>query len=221
MAIDKSPGPLAVTYCLNGGSLNFHDRLKNRRFLRKISEYPCCESKETNVDADQKRIDQLAKVLALPPDTLGRHIMRPLAPPMARLLRGWQVPVICQKIFAITDGFLLFGKESWNAFKFWGSKDYEISVELIQQLVAEKLFPIFGEIPHMVSISSTNGVVLATDWEVYRRPEHGWGKVIAPTLEEYIQTVVHVREAYGDNEDQPTDWWHPYASHGTRFDLEQ
>lgn len=47
------------------------------------------------------------------------------------------------------------------------------------------------------------------------------GSVIAPTLEEYIRTVVHVREAYGANEDQPADWWHPYASHGTRFDLEQ
>lgn len=177
-------------------------------------------SAEVSMDTDQNRKDQLARVLALPPENLGRHIIRPLPPPMASRLQGWQVPEICRRVFAVTDGFWLFGKESWNGFKFWGSQDYHASVQLIEQVVAEKLFPIFGEMPHLVSISTTDGAVLASDWEDYHRPELGWGRIIAPTLPDYIRTLIHVREAYGYEEDQPADWWHPYASHGTRFDLE-
>jgi hypothetical protein len=170
--------------------------------------------------ADQKRIEQLAEVLAISSETLGRHIMRPLAPPMASPLRSWQVPEICRRVFTITNGFCLFGNESWNGFKFWGSPEYQADVQLAEQAVAEKLFPIFGEIPHLVSISISDGTVLATDWEDYRRPEHGWGSVIAPNLEDYIRILIHVRDAYGYDEEQSSDWWHPYASHGTRFDLE-
>lgn len=173
------------------------------------------------MDADQNQIDQLATLLALPRETLGRHIMRPLAPPMASRLQGWQVPKICQDVFAITNGFSLFSSKKWQAFKFWGSQDYQAAKQLVEQVAAERLFPIFGEIPHLVSISTTDGAVLATDWEDYHQPEHGWGKVIAPTLGEYIRTVIQVRDAYGYDEDQPADWWHPYAAHGTRFDLEQ
>jgi len=134
----------------------------------------------------------------------------------------WQVPEICQRIASITDGFWLFGKEIWDGFKFWGSHDYQqLPVWLIEQALAERLFPIAGQVPDLVSISAANGAVLASDWEVHHQPEHGWGKIIAPTLHEYIRTLIHVREAYGYDDDCPSDWWRPYADFGTRYDLEQ
>lgn len=173
------------------------------------------------MSTDEQRLVQLASILALSPDTLGRHIMRPLAPPMASMPNGWHVPETCSRILATTDGFWLFGNEAWNGFKFWGSQEYQAPVRLIKQIDDEKLFPIFGEIPHLVSISSTDGAVVASDWEEYHKPEQGWGEVIAPTLQEYIRTLIQVREAYGYEEDQPSDWWHPYASHGDRYDLEE
>ena len=37
-------------------------------------------------------------------------------------------------------------------------------------------------------------------------------------LYEYIRTVIAVREAYGAEAGFPSDWWSPYASHGTRYD---
>lgn len=172
-----------------------------------------------HADDDTRRVARLASVLGLSADLLGRHIVRPLAPPVASLPGGWQVPAACAQILAITDGFWLFGTQSWDGFRFWGSQEYRAPTDLIQQMVEERLFPIFGQIPHLASVSTVDGTVVASDWEVYRRPEHGWRKRIAPTVEEYLRTLIKVREAYGEG-DQASDWWHPYAAHGTRYDLE-
>jgi len=66
-----------------------------------------------------------------------------------------------------------------------------------------------------------DGAIVSSDWEVYRQPEHGWGRIIAPDLRKYLRTLVHVREQYGYDEPYAKDWWHPYAMHGDRYDLEE
>ncbi len=171
------------------------------------------------MNTDQERINQLAAVLDLSAVNVGRHIMRPLAQPMATVLKGWQVPEICQRIFAITDGFWLFGQKIWNGFKFWDSHDYQLNVWMIENAIADKLFPIVGEVPHLVSISTIDGAVLKSDWEVRHQPEHGWGEIIAPTLQDYIRTLIQIREAYPDDGERPSEWWAPYANSGVRYDL--
>ena len=45
--------------------------------------------------------------------------------------------------------------------------------------------------------------------------------VLPRTLRDYIRTLIHVREAYGYDEDRLEDWWHPYATHGARYNLDQ
>jgi hypothetical protein len=70
------------------------------------------------------------------------------------------------------------------------------------------------------SISVAEGSVVATDWESYENVQHDWGKLIATDLFEYIRTLIEVREVYGYDEGWPSDWWSPYASHGSRYDRE-
>jgi hypothetical protein len=173
------------------------------------------------MNTDDEKVRHLAHVLGLSADVLGRHLVRPLASPMAGVLPGWEVPDLCKQIFAIANGFLLFGTDPWNAFKFWDSQDYiECCDQVHQQAVEEGLFPFFGEIPHLTSILLTNGSVVSSDWEDFRKPEHGWGEVIALTLQEFMLTLMQIRERYGYDEGHPADWWSPYASHGSRYDLE-
>jgi hypothetical protein len=171
--------------------------------------------------SDELKIQMLAELLALDPASLSRHIVRPLAAPFAGELEGWVVPSIYRQMLHITDGLSLFGTGT-HAFRLWGSFDYRTCSELFRQgTVEERLFPIFGEIPHLTSLSDIDGSVLCTDWECFGdRSDDGWRREIAANLQEYVRTVIQVREAYGYEEEWPSDWWRPYASHGTRFDLE-
>lgn len=47
------------------------------------------------------------------------------------------------------------------------------------------------------SLNASKGSVVSSDWEVHQQPERGWGKVIAPSLQEYLHILVHIRERYG------------------------
>jgi hypothetical protein len=134
------------------------------------------------------------------------------------------VPSPCREVLSITDGFNLFGTEPWDGFRLWGTQDYDRCVQLggpiFEQAVEDGLFPIYGSIPHLTSVSIRDGSVVATDWECYGDVQDGWGAVIAPDLYEYLRTLIAVREAHGYEEGHPSDWWSPYASHGTRYDRE-
>jgi hypothetical protein len=171
---------------------------------------------------DEESVARLAMVLDLGRDRLDRHLIRPLGPSASQPHLGWVLPKIVEDILAITDGFILFGPDPWNGFRLWGSADYLECTRhggpIAEQAMHDGLLPIFGEIPHLTSISVPDGTVVATDWEVYDRPEHGWRKDIAADLKDYIRTVIGVREAYGDEDEFHSDWWRPYASHGTRLD---
>ncbi len=141
---------------------------------------------------------------------------------MTRLPGGWNVPELCRQIFAVTDGFWLFGTKSWDGFRFWGSAEFDefgTGDPILVQAVQKGLFPICGEVPHLTSVRISDGSVVSTDWEAYQQPDQGWGKVIAPSLPDFLRALIQVREAYGNDDDQPADWWHPYSMHGTRFDL--
>ena len=143
---------------------------------------------------------------------------------MPHAFTGWIAPEACRELLSITDGFNLFGSESWDGFRLWGSEEYRACVEyggpIFQKATERDLFPVYGSIPHLTSVSVTEGSVVATDWEVFESAQHGWGEVIASDLFEYIRTLIVVREAYGYDEGWPSDWWGPYASHGSRYDRE-
>jgi len=173
---------------------------------------------------EQTRLTRLASLIGVTPDRLARHVMRPLHPPADRLADGWLVPSACRKVHSITNGFNLFGTQPWDGFRFWGTQDYDCCVKhggpIFEQAVEGGLFPIYGSIPHLTSVSLQDGSVVSTDWECYGDDQDGWGTVIASDLYEYLRTLIVVREAYGYEEGHPSDWWSPYASHGTRFDRE-
>src|SRR5215470_4174068 len=94
-----------------------------------------------------------------------------------------------------------------------GGHDYDVCVQyggpIFGQAGQYGLFPIYGDIPHLTSISIPDGSVVATDWEVYGQAQHSWRAVIAPDLHEYLRTLIAVRDAYGYEEDYPSDWWAP------------
>ena len=167
---------------------------------------------------------RLANLLNMSAERLGRYVIRPLPPPTPQPLLGWAHSEVCRELHSLTDGFALFGLEPWVGFRLWGSEEYLECIEsggpIFQQSQEGKLLPIYGSIPHLASVSVDDGVVVATDWENYGQVEHGWRRVIAIDLPEYIRTVIDVREAYGEDEGLPADWWGPYASHGTRYDRE-
>jgi len=173
---------------------------------------------------EQARLTRLASLIGVTLEQLGRHVVRPLDPPADRPPDGWSVPAACREVFSITDGLDLFGTEPPHGFRLWGTHDYDLCVRyggpIFRQAGQDGLFPIYGTIPHLTSISIPDGCVVATDWEVYGNEQHGWRAVIAPDLAEYLRTLIVVREAYGYEEDYPCDWWSAYASHGTRYDLE-
>jgi hypothetical protein len=169
---------------------------------------------------EEERIARLASLIGVTPARLARHVVPPLDPPADRPPSGWVVPPPCREVFSITDGLNLFGADG---FRLWGTRDYDACVQyggrIFEQAGQDGLFPIFGDIPHLVSISIPDGSVISTDWEVYGKAQHGWRAAIAPDLFEYLRTLIVVREAYGD-EDYPSDWWWPYAAQGKRYDLE-
>jgi len=68
------------------------------------------------------------------------------------------------------------------------------------QAVREGLLPIFGEIPHLTSISISDGTIVAYGLgKSTAKPEQGWCEVIAYwTSRTTFRTVIDVREAYGD-----------------------
>jgi hypothetical protein len=135
---------------------------------------------------DEESVARLAMVLDLGCDSLARHLIHPLRPPASQRPFGWVLPKIVESILALTDGFVLFGPHPWDGFRFWGGDDYhECSRHggpIEEQAVRDGLHPIRGNIPHLTSISVPDGTVVATDREVYGRPEHGWRKVIAADL---------------------------------------
>lgn len=172
---------------------------------------------------EQARFTRLASLIGVTPAQLARHVVRPLDPPADRLPNGWIVPSASRDVFSITDGLNLFGTEP-NGFRLWGTHDYDACVQfggpIFEQAGRDGLFPIYGDMPHLTSISIADGSVVATDWEIYGAARHGWGVAIAPDLYEYLRALIVVREAYGYEEDHPSDWWAPYASHGKRYDRE-
>ena len=171
---------------------------------------------------EQAQLERLAALLELDPARLSRHLIRPLSPPWTQPLPDWNVPALCARILEVTDGFWLFGEQAWNGFHFWGRANYAELREggggIVEQARARDLYPFFGEIPHLVSVYLASGAVVATDWEVYDQPEQGWGRVIAPDLPSYVNTLIDVREAHGG--EHPAEWWQPYATYGDRYDLE-
>jgi hypothetical protein len=173
---------------------------------------------------EEARFVRLASLIGVVPDQLARHTIRPLPQPADSTLGPWVVPPACQEVFAITDGFSLFGTEDYNGFRLWGTKDYFLCFEsgggICEQAVHDGLFPIYGLVPHLTSVSVSDGFVVATDWECFGDVKSGWRRVIAPDLFDYLRALIAVREAYGNEEGYPSDWWGPYASHGTRYDLE-
>jgi hypothetical protein len=174
---------------------------------------------------EETRFLRLAAFLGLTAERLGRHVIRPLPPPTPHALTGWIAHEACRELLSIADGFNLFGTEPWNGFRLWGSVEYRECVEhgrpIAQQATERGLLPVYGSIPHLTSVSVLDGSVVSSDWENFEKIQHGWGKVIAGDLAEYIRTLIQVREAYGDDEGWPSDWWDPYASHGDRYDREQ
>jgi len=173
---------------------------------------------------EQARFTRLASLIGVTPAQLARHVVRPLDPPADRPPDGWVVPSACRDLFSITDGLNLFSAEPPHAFRLWGTHDYNACVQyggpIFEQARQDGLFPIYGDIPHLSSILILDGSVVATDWEVYGVARHGWRLAIAPDLYEYLRTLMLVREAYGYEEDYPSDWWAPYASYGKRYDQE-
>jgi hypothetical protein len=173
---------------------------------------------------EQARFIRLASLIQVTPAQLARHAVRPLAPPADRLPDGWVVPSACRDVLSITDGLDLFSADPSHVFRLWGAHDYDVCARyggpIFAQAGQDGLFPIYGDIPHLTSVSIADGCVVATDWEVYGQAQHGWRAVIAADLSEYLRTVILVREAYGDEEDCPSDWWGPYAIQGKRYDRE-
>jgi hypothetical protein len=165
---------------------------------------------------EQARFIRLASLIQVTPAQLARHAVRPLAPPADRLPDGWVVPSACRDVLSITDGLDLFSADPSHVFRLWGAHDYDVCARyggpIFAQAGQDGLFPIYGDIPHLTSVSIADGCVVATDWEVYGQAEHGWRAVIAADLSEYLRTVILVREAYGDEEDCPSDWWGPTPS---------
>jgi hypothetical protein len=123
------------------------------------------------------------------------------------------VPSACRQVLSITDGFNLFGTEPRDGIRLWGTQDYDRCVQhggpIFEQALEDDLFPIYGSIPHLTSVSIRDGSVVATDWECYGDVQDGWGAVIASDLYEYLRTLIAVREAYGYEEGHPSDWWSP------------
>src|SRR5215470_2955465 len=169
------------------------------------------------------RFTRLASLIGVDPARLARHVERPLDPPPDRLPDGWVVPSACREVFSITDGLNLFGAQP-DGFRLWGTHDYDECVRyggpIFEQATQDGLFPIYGDIPHLTSISIPDGSVMATDWEVYGQAQHSWRLVIAADLYVYLRTLIIVSEAYGYEEDHPADWWSSYASYGKRYDQE-
>jgi hypothetical protein len=168
------------------------------------------------------RLTRLASLIGVPAAQLARHVVRPLHPPADRLPEGWLVFSACREVFSLTDGLDLFSADPSHVFRLWGTNDYDVCARyggpIFAQAGQDGLFPIYGDIPHLTSVSIADGSVVATDWEVYGQAQHGWRAVIAADLYELLRTVILVREAYGDEEDFPSDWWAPYASQGKRYD---
>ena len=171
------------------------------------------------------RVKRLASVLGIAEVTLGRHL-QPLAAPEQGSLDGWNASADLQQIHSISDGFRLFGPNEWNGFAFLNAADYRLLRRdyIFEASLDLGIVPIFGEGPHLSSVRVSDGVVVSTDWECEGDVEGGaWLKPIAPSIPKYVATVIEVREAYGLDDSQdatPSDWWHPYASHGDRYDLE-
>ena len=176
------------------------------------------------MESEEVRLLRLATLLGVSAEKLSRYVVRPLADPLPEACAGWNVPELCRELHSITDGFILFGPDRWNGFRLWGAADYRECSDwdgpIFRQATEWNLFPVYGSIPHLASVSLVDGKVLATDWEIVGQVQHGWGKVIAGDLSKYVRTVIEVREAYGD-EGMPADWWRPYASHGNRYDQGQ
>src|SRR5262245_20524508 len=120
---------------------------------------------------EQERFIRLASLIGVSPAQLARHAVRPLAPPADRLPDGWVVPSSCRDIRSITDGLDLFSADPSHVFRLWGARDYDVCARrggpIFAQAGQDGLFPIYGDIPHLTSVSIAAGCVVATDWELY------------------------------------------------------
>src|SRR5262249_32896110 len=172
-----------------------------------------------------RAVVDLAAALSLDPGRLAGRLRLPLRCPVAGVLRAWPCHPSHAAILSICDGFTLFGSEYVDGFAFYGSRellpnsDDYIGDEIAAPSRRLGIVPMFGDVPHCVSVRAADGAVVESDWESGEGER--WLRVIAPSLSEYIATLLTVREAYRDPEDRkPIDWWYPYARIGDRVDLE-
>src|SRR5262249_22517968 len=114
---------------------------------------------------EEARLTRLAALIGLPLAQLARHVVRPLPPPADRLPDGWVVPSACRETFAITNGLNLFSADPTHVFRLWGSNDYDDCARyggpILAQAGQDGLFPIYGDIPHLTSVSIADGGVVA------------------------------------------------------------
>ena len=92
--------------------------------------------------------------------------------------------------------------------------------ELDLEAEARGLLPIYGHCPHYVSLRISDGAILQSNWDDIGR--EAWLVEIAPSLTEYIATLIEIREAFTKRSKRalyPSDWWRPYAMQGSRLDV--
>ena len=167
-------------------------------------------------------VADLSNYFDIPAKLLSEHLMEPLAEPYdgSRFFWDPHIPEHYASLLAICDGVDFFGRDAWDCFHLWGSTDFD--AHIMERSFGLRVFPIFGQIPHLASIKVIDGAIVATDWEVEGDTANGWLAPIAPSLSDYVVTTIKIRDAYGYHPDgMHADWWQPYALHGSRFDLEQ
>lgn len=174
-----------------------------------------------NLEATQT----LSDLIGVDADILKKHLVYPLREPV-----GFESKVSLssqhKEILEICDGFYLFDNCHILGFNIWGSEDFKVQwyPELTDDCLKEDICPLSGSIPHNVSVRLSDGAVVSTDWECYTDKEY-FGRKIEDDIFTYIRTVVELWEKYDesaeDGDDDHSEWWGHYASHGDREDLEE
>src|SRR5262249_41572180 len=163
-----------------------------------------------------RAVVDLAAALTLDPERLAEHLLLPLRPPVARVLRAWRCHPSHAAILSICDGFTLFGSEYVDGFAFYGSRellpnsDDYIGDEIAAPSRTLGIVPMFGDVPHCVSVRAADGAIVESDWE--SGEDERWLRVIAPSLSEDIATLLTDRQAHGEPEDgRPKDVANTYT----------
>ncbi len=168
------------------------------------------------------RVGELSAALDVDSQLLQKHVASMLPPMTFEIPDGWPRHEQLDRIHRVCDGFWLFGNQPWNGFQYLGygelaalgsPDDLELEAE------AHGLLPIYGHCPHYVSLRVSDGVILKSDWD--NVGGEAWLVEIAPSLTDYIATLIEIREAFierGERLLHPSDRWRPYAMNGSRLD---